>query len=137
MRYLTHYGPVLLPCAALGTLAVSACVSTGTLGLAYGSGEDPGRILREPHAYHELGPAEGRSCRYFLLAIIPFGNSTFSAALTNALKASGGDALLNVSTSSSLYGVAPIYNVFSLTCTTVRGTAIAIEKAVGAPPRSR
>lgn len=50
--------------------------------------------------------------------------------------ASSGDALVNVSTSSSLYGFIPIYNVLSFTCTTVRGTAIAIGPPPdGAPPR--
>lgn len=45
-------------------------------------------------------------------------------AVDKALEATGGDALLNVSAESSLYGFIPIYNVYTFTCTTVRGTAI-------------
>jgi len=36
--------------------------------------------------------------------------------------------LLNVSVSSSLYGFIPIYNVFSYTCTNVKGIAIKFEE---------
>jgi hypothetical protein len=43
------------------------------------------------------------------------------------LASSGGDALVNVSTATSLYGFVPVYNVFSFTCTTVKGTAIKFE----------
>jgi hypothetical protein len=34
---------------------------------------------------------------------------------------------VNVSTSSSLYGFVPIYNILSFTCTTVQGIAIKID----------
>jgi hypothetical protein len=85
---------------------------------------NPGDLLTNPHTYRELGPANGKACRFFVLAIIPFGNSTISRALTNALQDSGGDALLNVTTSSSLYGFVPIYNILSFTCTSIQGTAI-------------
>ena len=91
------------------------------------SDPDPGKLLRDPHSYHELGPAEGQACRFFVLAIIPFGDSTFSMALDHALEKSGGNALVNVSTSSSLYGFVPIYNILSFTCTTVQGIAIKID----------
>jgi hypothetical protein len=108
-------------------LGAAGCVSTGTLGLVAQSAADPAKLLREPHSYKELGYAEGQACRFFVLALVPFGDSTFSKAVSDALKPSGGDALLNVSTSSSLYGFVPIYNVLSFTCTTVKGTAIKIE----------
>ena len=45
-------------------------------------------------------------------------------AIDDALGKSGGDALVNVSVTSSLYGFIPLYNVFSYTCTTVQGIAI-------------
>ena len=112
---------------AVLALGAAGCVSSGTLGLVAQGGADPGKLLREPHSYKELGYAEGQACRFFVLALIPFGDSTFSKAVGSALKGSGGDALLNVSTSSSLYGFVPIYNVLSFTCTTVKGTAIKIE----------
>ena len=114
--------------AALLGLGSVGCVSTGTLGLVAESSADPGKLLREPHSYHELGHREGQACRFFVLALIPFGDSTFSKALERALQDSGGgNALLNVSVSSSLYGFIPIYNLLSFTCTTVQGTAIKIE----------
>jgi hypothetical protein len=115
--------------AILVSVVLVGCTSTGTLGFVSKPGADPGSVLIHPHSYRELGPAEGRACRYFLLAIIPFGNSAFSTAVDNALRGSGGDALLNVTTTSSLYGFVPIYNVFSFTCTTVRGTAIELEQS--------
>jgi len=115
--------------AILVSLALVGCASTGTLGLVSKPGADPGSVLIHPHSYTGLGPAEGRACRYFLLAIIPFGNSAFSTAVDSALRESGGDALLNVTTTSSLYGFIPIYNVFSFTCTTVQGTAIKLEQS--------
>ena len=123
---LREVGPLLI--AALLGLGSMGCVSTGTLGLVTVSSADPGRLLREPHSYHELGHREGQACRFFVLSIIPFGDSTFSKALERALQESGGgNALLNVSVSSSLYGFIPIYNLLSFTCTTVQGTAIKIE----------
>jgi bacteriorhodopsin len=45
----------------------------------------------------------------------------------DALVQRGGDALLNVSVETSLYGFIPIYNVYSFTCTTVRGIAVKFE----------
>ena len=108
-------------------ISLTSCVSTGSLGLVSSSGADPGNLLTRPHAYRELGPAEGRGCRFFLLAIIPFGNSTISRVMNKALQESGGDALLNVSTSSSLYGFVPFFNVLSFTCTSIQGTAIQFE----------
>jgi bacteriorhodopsin len=44
-----------------------------------------------------------------------------------ALGQKGGDALLNVSIETSLYGFIPIYNVYSFTCTTVKGIAIRFQ----------
>lgn len=116
----------VLVAALLVVLALAGCVSTGNLGLVVKSTASPADLLGKAHSYRQLGQVEGQACRYFVLAIIPFGDSTVSAAVDDALQESGGDALVNVSTSSSLYGFVPIYNVFSLTCTTVRGTAIAI-----------
>jgi len=56
--------------------------------------------------------------------MIPWGKSDLEEAVNNALEGTGGNALLNVSTESSLYGFIPIYNVYSCTCTTVKGIAI-------------
>jgi hypothetical protein len=110
-------------------LAASGCVSVGNLGLVARRGADPGKLLSQAHTYETLGNVEASACRYFVLAIIPFGDSAFSTAVEDALQRSGGDVLLNVSTSSSLYGFIPLLNVFSFTCTTVSGTAVKIKSA--------
>ncbi len=116
-----------LVCLLVVALTLTACSSFGTLGIVTKSSGDPGALLRSGRTYKEIGPAEGQACRYFVLAVIPFGDSTFSSAVDNALAASGGDALINVSVESSLYGFIPIYNVFSFTCTTVKGIAVKFE----------
>ena len=109
-------------------LMLSGCTSVGTLGIVTRSSGDPGYVLRNAQTYQELGPAEGEACRFFLLAVLPFGDATFSTAVENALTKSGGDALINVTVSNSLYGFIPIYNLFSYTCTDVRGIAIRYQK---------
>lgn len=108
----------------LVVLALSGCTSVGTLGVVTKSTGDPGAILRNGQPYKELGEAHGSACRYFLLGVAPWGDATFSTAVDNALASSGGDALINVTVSNSLYGFLPIYNIFSYTCTDVRGIAI-------------
>jgi hypothetical protein len=35
--------------------------------------------------------------------------------------------LINVTTSSSLYGFIPVYNILSFTCTTVKGIAVKFQ----------
>ena len=105
-------------------LLISGCSTTGTLGIVTKSSANPSALLTEDTRFEELGPAEGQACRHFLLAVIPFGKSDMTAAVDDALQESGGDALINVSTESSLYGFIPIYNVYSFTCTTVKGTAV-------------
>jgi len=99
----------------------------GSLGVIVKSSADPAAVLEKNHTYKDLGPAEGQACRYFVIAVIPFGNSDIQTAVDRALQPTGGDALVNVSTATSLYGFFPIYNVFSFTCTTVKGTAVKLE----------
>ena len=96
-------------------IIVSGCTSVGSLGIVTKSLGDPASLLNSGRPYEELGVAHGQACRYFVLAILPFGDSTLSTAVDNALAEKGGDALLNVTVSSSLYGFIPIYNVFSFT----------------------
>ncbi|HLO25878.1 MAG TPA: hypothetical protein VK187_07180 [Geobacteraceae bacterium] len=112
----------------LMSLLLSGCSSSGTLGIVMKRTSDPGAMLRNAQTYKELGPVQGETCRYFLLAIAPWGDSAFSTAVDDALGKVGGDALINVTVSSGLYGYIPIYNVFSYTCTEVSGTAIKFEK---------
>lgn len=116
----------LIPFIILAAI-FAGCTSVGTLGIVSKSMGDAGSTLKAGRAYHEVGGAEGQACRFFLLAIIPWGDSTLSTAVNNALAEKGGDALINVTVSSSLYGFIPIYNVFSFTCTTVQGIAIKFE----------
>ena len=113
----------------LSMVAICAgCTSVGSVGMVTKSMADPGALLRNGQPYKELGTAEGEACRFFILGVVPLGNSAFSTAVEEALENSKGDALLNVAVSSSLYGFFPIYNIFSYTCTSVRGTAIKFEK---------
>ena len=101
---------------------VAGCSSTEQVGFIAQPSSEPGSLLTEQTSFASLGPVEGRACRYFLLGVIPWRDS--QTALGNALEASGGDAIINATVETSLYGFVPIYNIFSFTCTTVRGIAI-------------
>jgi hypothetical protein len=111
----------------LGLLGLAGCVSVGSLGVITKSSLDPVAMLKTAHSMKDLGPAEGQACRYFIIAVIPWGNSDVQTAVDKALAPTGGDALVNVTTSTSLYGFVPIYNVLSFTCTTVKGTAVKLD----------
>ena len=108
-------------------LGFTGCTSVGSLGVISKSSADPVALLKKDHSVKDLGPAEGQACRYFALAVIPWGNSDIQTAVDRALEKNGGDALVNVATSTSLYGFVPVYNIFSFTCTSVKGTAIKLE----------
>jgi hypothetical protein len=104
-------------------LLISGCSTTGNLGIVAKSQIDPGTLITSSRSFEEIGTARGKACRHFILGIIPVGDSTVKKAIDNAL-VNGGDALINVSVTSSLYGFVPIYNVYSFTCTEVEGIAI-------------
>ena len=104
-------------------LLITACASTGNLGVVTKSQADPASLLTSSRGFNEIGTARGKACRFFLVGIIPWGDSTVTQAIDNALEG-GGDALINVSVTSSLYGFVPIYNIFCFTCTEVEGIAI-------------
>jgi hypothetical protein len=108
-------------------LGLAGCVSVGSLGIIAKSSIDPVATLKSAHSVRDLGPAEGQACRYFIIAVVPWGNSDVQTAVDKALAPSGGDALVNVTTSTSLYGFVPVYNVLSFTCTTVKGEAVKLE----------
>jgi hypothetical protein len=110
--------------AAAAFLFVTGCSTTGTLGIVTKSMADPTSLLKSPRPFQELGSVEGRACRYFAIGVIPWGASDMQTAVDKALSEKGGDALINVSVESSLYGFIPIYHVFDFTCTTVKGIAI-------------
>lgn len=113
--------------ALMLTFGVMGCASTGNLGMVTKAIGDPGALLSTSRSYKEIGPAKGEACRYILLGIIPWGDSTATKAVQDALEKSGGDALINVSVTSSLYTFVPIYNVFCYTCTHVEGIAVKLE----------
>ncbi|MBD0305256.1 MAG: hypothetical protein ICV76_01720 [Nitrospiraceae bacterium] len=110
--------------SVLTLVLLAGCTSVGNLGIVTRPLSDNAERLKKGVAFEELGPVEGSACRHFVIAVIPFGNSFFSKAVENALAERGGDALINVTVSSSLYGFVPIYNVYSFTCTTVQGVAV-------------
>jgi len=114
----------------LGALVASGCTSTGTLGMVTKTGGSA--VLKNGQSYQDLGAVSGKSCRYFLLGVFPWGDGTPSDAVRDALEKSGGDALINATVETGLYGFIPIYQVFSYTCTTISGTAIKFEGEV--PP---
>ena len=120
MRLIPRLGLLLL-------LALTGCVSVGSLGVITKSSIDPASTLKTAHTVRDLGQAEGQACRYFVIAVIPWGNSDIQTAVDKALAPTGGDALVNVTTSTSLYGFIPVYNILSFTCTTVKGTAVKLE----------
>ena len=114
----------------------TGCSSTRNLGMILKNNTaEPGSVITSSQPYKEIGNARGRACRYFLLGVIPFGDSTVTKAIDKALKDNGGNALINVSVTTSLYGFLPVgivpYNVFSFTCTSVEGIAIAFETSEG------
>jgi hypothetical protein len=105
------------------TLTVG-CASTRNVGMIAKSTADPGAVVTTARPYKSLGPASAQACRYFLLGIIPWGDSTVATAVDKALDRTGGDALINASVTTGLYGFVPIYNIFCFTCTSVEGVAI-------------
>ncbi len=111
----------------ISVFALAGCSTTGNLGLVTKSTANPSTLLTANTQFIELGPAKGEACRHFILAIIPFGQSDVALAVDKALDETGGDALINVSTESTLYGFIPIYNIYTYTCTKVKGTAIKFE----------
>ena len=108
----------------VAAVLLGGCTSVGNLGIVTKPSANNAELLKIGTQFQELGPVEATVYRHFILAVIPFGNSTFSKAVENALSDRGGDALINVTVSTSLYGFVPIYNVYSFTCTTVNGVAV-------------
>ena len=110
---------------------ITGCASTRNVGIISKSTADPGSVITSSQSYKQIGAVRAEACRYFLLGIIPWGDSTVATAMDKALAENGGDALINVSVTTSLYGFVPIYNVFAFTCTTVEGIAIKFENPKG------
>jgi len=118
--------------SALALLLFSAgCTSTGSLGLLSDSETETDLGPHDSHLFHRVGPQiEGRACRHFILGIIPWGDSDLESAMKDAFKKNPSlhaDGLVHVATSTSLYNFFPLYNVYTLTCTSVRGTPIRFD----------
>lgn len=117
----------VLPALLASVIFMAGCSTTNNVGIITKPMADPSSLLKSGKPFQELGVVEGQACRYFLLAVIPWGASDVGKAVEKALADRGGDAIINASVESSLYGFIPIYNVFSFTCTTVKGVAIKFQ----------
>lgn len=113
---------------AMSLLFLSACSSTGTLGIITRNVSDNVAAIKSGRALEEIGPVSSSSCRYFIAAVIPWGDGGLDDAMNEALAETGGDALINVKVTTSLYGIFPIYNVFSYTCVSLEGTAARFKR---------
>lgn len=122
------FAPLLLAAVVLG-----GCTTVGSLGIVSKSSIEAPQMMREGRPYTVIGPAQGSSCRYIILGVFPVGTGDVQTSTDLALKSvGGGDALLNVTTETSLYSFIPIYNVYAESCIVVKGTAIKFQS--GPPP---
>lgn len=103
------------------------CRTTRSMSIIARERVNASELLGTALEYEDLGRVRGGACRFFVLNLIPFGDSTPAAALEDALEKVGGDAMIDVLVSTSLYGLAPIYNLLSFTCTSMTGTAIDLK----------
>jgi hypothetical protein len=108
-------------------LALFGCSSSGTSGLVTKNSVDSATLLKAGASYKELGPVEATSCLNIGPLGVSWGDSDFSLVVDKALAEVGGDALVNVTTSSGSYGYLPIFTLHAWTCTTVQGIAIKFE----------
>jgi len=114
--------------------AMTGCTTVGSLGVVAKSSGDVGAMLRSGRSYKELGMTEGKACKQFILGAIPAGDGDLQVAVDRALEhVGGGDALINVTTINCMYGFIPIYNVYTVSCNTVKGMAIRFLDAAPAP----
>ncbi|MCL5953008.1 MAG: TRL-like family protein [Nitrospirae bacterium] len=121
-------------------LFAAGCTSTGSIGLLTDSETETDLGPHDSHLFHRVGhQIEGRACRHFILGIIPWGDSDLESAMRDAFKKNPSlhaDGLVHVATSTSLYNFFPLYNVYTLTCTTVRGTPIRFDHSPTKPGSS-
>ena len=71
------------------SVTVVGCTSVGHLVIVTRASANNADRLKSGVEFEELGPAEGSACRHFLVAVIPFGDSTFSSAVEDALAQRG------------------------------------------------
>ena len=131
MEKIKHYRSFFLGVSVLSMLLLSSCTSTGSLGLLTNSQTEADLGPHDSHRFHRVGgEITGTACRHFILGIIPWGDSDIETALRHALRAHpslNADGLVHVTTETSLYGFFPLYDVYTLTCTTVKGIPVRFD----------
>ncbi|KGA94224.1 hypothetical protein ACSYAY_00470 [Leptospirillum ferriphilum] len=123
---------------AAALLLMAGCTSTGNLGILSNSETEADLGPHDPHTFHRVGSEiSGKACRHFILGVLPIGSSDIESALRDALSKHPelkADGLVHISVQSTLYGFFPIYNVYTVTCTTIRGVPIRFDHSPKAPP---
>ncbi|MCL4461556.1 MAG: hypothetical protein M1297_07605 [Nitrospirae bacterium] len=136
MKNLSRILSASLPLAA-AILLLSGCTSTGNLGILSNSETEADLGPHDPHTFHRVGSEiTGKACRHFILGVLPIGSSDIESALKNALSKHPelkADGLVHISVQSTLYGFFPIYNVYTVTCTTIRGVPIRFDHSPKPP----
>ncbi|MDA8059160.1 MAG: hypothetical protein ACYCXP_05350 [Leptospirillum sp.] len=131
MKKINVLRSLVLGTSFLSMVFLSACTSTGSLGLISNSETETDLGPHDSHRFHRVGSEiTGTACRHFILGIIPWGDSDVETALRHALHAHPSlkaDGLVHVTTETSLYGFFPLYDVYTLTCTTVKGIPIRFD----------
>lgn len=131
-------GPLLAAGLICGLLMVSGCTSTGNIGLLSDSETETDLGPHDSHKFHRVGKQiTGTACRHFILGVIPYGDSDLETAMKDAFKKNPGlhaDGLVHVTTQTSLYSFFPIYNAYTVTCTTVKGIPIRFDHSAAGFP---
>lgn len=127
-------GPLAL---LTGILIMAGCTSTGNLGILSNSETEADLGPHDPHTFHRVGSEiTGKACRHFILGVLPIGQSDIESALKDALTKHPelkADGLVHISVQSTLYGFFPIYNVYTVTCTTIKGIPIRFDHSPKSP----
>lgn len=116
----------------LVAVLLGGCSSVGSLGMISDSKTEADLGPRDLHAYHRVGQEiVGTTCHHFILGILPIGDSDLESAMKDEFKKNPtlkADGLIHVTTQSTLYGFFPLYNVYTVTCTTIRGIPVRFER---------
>jgi hypothetical protein len=122
-----------ISCAVFFAFFLGGCSSVGSLGMISDSKTETDLGPRDLHAYHRVGEEiVGTACRHFILGILPIGDSDLETAMKDAFKKNPklkADGLIHVTTQSTLYGFFPLYNVYTVTCTTIRGIPVRFDRS--------
>lgn len=111
--------------AVLLAVFFSGCSTVGKVGLITKEGVGLAEVTASKH--QDLGPVQGKACRYIWIGLFSSGDNTTSKALQIALEKSGGNALKDVTEKKSLYHWIYPYSVLTVACTAVQGTAVRLS----------